>query len=226
MKISAKLSVFFASLLMASAAMAAGTTGIGGATPDDVKLGTVTLNNANWADALAYSGVNPVSGPNGDTSGFANVAAFANSGTGSWTLFGKVENTGTASAPVFGTTFDKAGDSLTFSWAKSTATTGTWSITNTNATQDITIDLVFDMHAANASTAFLFDDQKILKGETLTGTWSVEWLKSGNNPAFSNLALFDRNARFATPVPEPETYGMMLAGLGLIGFAARRRQAK
>lgn len=28
------------------------------------------------------------------------------------------------------------------------------------------------------------------------------------------------------PVPEPETYGMMLAGLGLVGFLARRRQLK
>jgi hypothetical protein len=27
----------------------------------------------------------------------------------------------------------------------------------------------------------------------------------------------------ATAVPEPEIYGMMLAGLGLIGFAARRK---
>lgn len=27
-----------------------------------------------------------------------------------------------------------------------------------------------------------------------------------------------------TPVPEPETYAMLLAGLGLLGFAARRRQ--
>ncbi|HZV67872.1 MAG TPA: FxDxF family PEP-CTERM protein, partial [Telluria sp.] len=26
-----------------------------------------------------------------------------------------------------------------------------------------------------------------------------------------------------TPVPEPETYGMMLAGLGVLGFLARRR---
>jgi hypothetical protein len=26
-----------------------------------------------------------------------------------------------------------------------------------------------------------------------------------------------------TPVPEPETYAMMLAGLGLVGFSARRR---
>jgi hypothetical protein len=24
-------------------------------------------------------------------------------------------------------------------------------------------------------------------------------------------------------VPEPETYGMLLAGLGLVGFAARKR---
>lgn len=30
----------------------------------------------------------------------------------------------------------------------------------------------------------------------------------------------------AAPVPEPETYGMMLAGLGMIGLLARRRAAK
>lgn len=29
-----------------------------------------------------------------------------------------------------------------------------------------------------------------------------------------------------TPVPEPETYALMLAGLGLLGFIGRRRQAK
>ena len=27
-----------------------------------------------------------------------------------------------------------------------------------------------------------------------------------------------------TAVPEPETYAMLLAGLGLVGFAARRRK--
>jgi hypothetical protein len=30
----------------------------------------------------------------------------------------------------------------------------------------------------------------------------------------------------ASPVPEPETYGMLLAGLGMLGFAARRRKLK
>ena len=29
----------------------------------------------------------------------------------------------------------------------------------------------------------------------------------------------------ATPVPEPETYAMLLAGLGLLGFSARRRNS-
>jgi hypothetical protein len=28
-----------------------------------------------------------------------------------------------------------------------------------------------------------------------------------------------------SPVPEPETYAMMLAGLGLVGFMGRRRKA-
>lgn len=32
------------------------------------------------------------------------------------------------------------------------------------------------------------------------------------------------NFRFANPVPEPETYGMMMAGLALIGAVARRRK--
>jgi hypothetical protein len=32
--------------------------------------------------------------------------------------------------------------------------------------------------------------------------------------------------RLAGPIPEPETYAMLLAGLGLMGFVARRRQRK
>ncbi len=37
--------------------------------------------------------------------------------------------------------------------------------------------------------------------------------------------LFSSEVIPALPVPEPETYAMLLAGLGLVGFAARRRKA-
>jgi probable HAF family extracellular repeat protein len=36
----------------------------------------------------------------------------------------------------------------------------------------------------------------------------------------------DCSAVLLTPVPEPETYGMMLAGLGIIGYAVRRRKQR
>ena len=34
------------------------------------------------------------------------------------------------------------------------------------------------------------------------------------------------DARITSPVPEPETYAMLLAGLGLMGAVARRRSKK
>jgi hypothetical protein len=45
-----------------------------------------------------------------------------------------------------------------------------------------------------------------------------------NAPYYSNGVFFDGIQ--VTPVPEPETYAMMLAGLGLLGVAARRRKQK
>lgn len=38
-------------------------------------------------------------------------------------------------------------------------------------------------------------------------------------------AIYDGNVTI-TAVPEPETYGMLLGGLGLMGFIARRKAAK
>lgn len=60
---------------------------------------------------------------------------------------------------------------------------------------------------------------KTLFGFDLNGNGSIG---AGEFSEFSvNLATGD--VTFATPVPEASSYGMMLAGLGLVGFMARRR---
>ena len=54
------------------------------------------------------------------------------------------------------------------------------------------------------------------------GTFSsISW----TNPVYENWYGFDVGiAGVATPVPEPETYALMMAGLGAMGFIARRRR--
>lgn len=59
---------------------------------------------------------------------------------------------------------------------------------------------------ANASVSVYFSDGSFGTAELLEQNWNVS----------QDLAI--------TAVPEPETYAMLLAGLGLLGFAARRRQ--
>jgi PEP-CTERM motif len=47
---------------------------------------------------------------------------------------------------------------------------------------------------------------------------------NGTDLFAGKILIDDINLQVATPVPEPETYAMMLAGLGVIGFIARRRR--
>jgi len=67
------------------------------------------------------------------------------------------------------------------------------------------------------------DDQYVFRftGVTLTNpvvSLKAQYVDADNKKMGSLISLP------ITPVPEPETYAMMLAGLGLIGFTARRRQ--
>jgi hypothetical protein len=51
------------------------------------------------------------------------------------------------------------------------------------------------------------------------------YLQVSGNLVSADAASFGGAAALTTPVPEPETYGMMLAGLGIVGALARRRKA-
>lgn len=164
------------------------------------------------ADAFAYQAAwNPHAGPNGDTSGFGST--FDSYGTGPFTLLDKYDqNAGFSNTGM-----------LTFGFSQTTGTNGTWSVTNTSATQMITLDLVFAIHAGNQGGAWLFDNEMIMPGATLMGDWQILWtVGRGNHPDFSNLTLFGRDI-VMTPVPEPQTQAMLLVGLMLTALTLRRK---
>jgi len=89
-------------------------------------------------------------------------------------------------------------------------------------------------HHFYENAGFLAVDMTIVDaGNTLINTWTFTGAHAiagvgGNRYGwvdyneFSTLAIDNTVLR---PVPEPATYGMMLAGLGLVGWAARRRKA-
>jgi len=63
---------------------------------------------------------------------------------------------------------------------------------------------------------------QILAGSTTLPAGFYQLKVSGT--ALGATASYGGNI-VATPVPEPETYAMLLAGLGVVGFLARRRQS-
>ena len=50
----------------------------------------------------------------------------------------------------------------------------------------------------------------------------TNWTRSDADQGNSNWAT----SMTVTPVPEPKNYAMLLAGLGLMGFIARRRSSR
>jgi hypothetical protein len=183
---------------------------IGGASLDDVTLA------GEHADDLVYSSLNPM-----NSGSLAFSFEFWNTGSLFWTTLETVDGKWVTD---YSSRFD-----FTFGKDKS-AKSGTWSITNVSKKYDAQLDLTLDIHASNASTAFLFDNTKIAAGQTLNGTWDIEWLnKGGQIPGFSNAVLFGRDLTLTTAipaVPEPGTLPMVVGGLALVALAARRKSKK
>jgi hypothetical protein len=61
-----------------------------------------------------------------------------------------------------------------------------------------------------------------LMGPMLTGNMCMTGLTNGT--IHGSMGGYPTNLSITAAVPEPETYAMMMAGLGMVGFMARRRR--
>lgn len=89
----------------------------------------------------------------------------------------------------------------------------------------LTGSFVLGLKQGPGYSLYLFDGSKVAGG--ITGiaydTLGVKTDKGGNGLGLSHAGFFGAPV---SAVPEADTYAMLLAGLGMIGFVARRRKAR
>jgi hypothetical protein len=104
-------------------------------------------------------------------------------------------------------------------------------VASVSRTADVGLDITgFALY--DDTDTLLSSGTSLRSGATDVWTVSGDALESGayyirvnGNIVSDNGASFG-GAVMLMPVPEPEAYGMMLGGLGILGFLARRRKAK
>lgn len=95
------------------------------------------------------------------------------------------------------------------------------SVLNTLNTQNIS-DGTYGIYAPNNTAVALWSFVSGLQTHTVSlAAGSYVYKVFGDASASAAYTL--NSIATVTPVPEPETYAMLLAGLGVIGFVAKRR---
>jgi hypothetical protein len=202
---------------VASQSHAAGYCNLGTAT-EGISTANMTFNAIAASDCYGVVAGNISGTGNGGNDGPAQVNALL-WGTG-WTYLDSTD--------ASGTTFM----GLKFKVTATTGSSGSWTLTGTDTNGSAPLnfptglDFVIGLKGGTEYALWGFDNVTVDGSDT--GTFSITFTNNGgNNPALSHLIVFGREASggSVTSVPEADTYAMLLAGLGLVGFAARRKLA-
>jgi hypothetical protein len=123
---------------------------------------------------------------------------------------------------VFGGSFTYAGKSDDgghgpFTSSPSGATNGTLTFDT-----PIVGNFVIGLKAANNYSYYFFNAVSSISSLTFDSTSGVATNKHGIAQGLSHASLYVQSLQ---PVPEPETYALMLAGLASVVFVSRRRKA-
>jgi hypothetical protein len=178
-------------------------------------VGDVTFNNLSANDCYGVVGGNITGG--GRFAG-APVLNAMDWGSG-WTY---LDSPGASLTTFMG---------LNFSVEATSGSSGTWTLTAEDINggpllAPVSIDLVVGLKAGNEYALWGFDN--IVVDGSDSGTFSIAFTNNGgNHPDLSHIILFARESGGGSiaAIPEADTYAMMLAGLGLVGWMARRSGA-
>ncbi|MCP2012092.1 choice-of-anchor E domain-containing protein [Duganella violaceipulchra] len=151
------------------------------------------------------------------------------------TIYGTIDIKNKATSGAVSTFTVHTGGDLTATLAGKTVTTGNW--IDPSFTLAAGASKHSDVDALTTSNALTFSQPSDLSAFIGGGTYSAslsgvsgQALTSGGNAKYGTDILMDGYAHVTytyetAPVPEPETYAMLLAGLGLMGVVARRRKS-
>ena len=196
-----------------------------------------TVNGTGCCGNSFYAIANGASVPSGNPTAF-------NPGGG---LFAAVSDQGESGGEELRQGFTKGADGLmlSFDWFNKTRApyNGTGLIDGSDPQQTGRVDILFAGAAPFDTGAGVAMNLLLNAGTFTPSILTIPWVSSSFD--LSGLAAGSYEVRFGNgqccsyqefgvdnvsitlpPVPEPETYVMLLAGLGLLGFAARRRKQK
>ncbi|MFY7864599.1 PEP-CTERM sorting domain-containing protein [Roseateles sp.] len=202
---------------------------------------TINFTDSSWqgsafrtSEHLDASGGGPLTWKSASALAAGSVVRFTGNGTVSWstgTATGSVLNLATGGDQIFGFTGANNAPNFLVGTHFASANGIIASPTVSNSTNTTNVPTGLSLNAGTMVNLGNFDNGYYKGGTTGTKAELLSKISdvanwTGTDTADYATSNWASSFTVTTPIPEPQTYAMLLAGLGAIGFVARRRAAK